>query len=249
MTTLFIAALIVFCFTAVLTIAGVGAAFSIIPFLFWLGYPLKEAMATALLLNSLSMSFASVTFIRNKLVSFQTALPILIVASVFSPIGAYGTQFVPREILLWLFSGFLIFAGSMMLLFRPRAKESRYNWKQHLLVAVLIGSIAGYIGGLLGVGGGNFIVPALIWIGFEPRKAAATSGFIVIFSSLAAFWGHVLIGNVNLALLSVSAFAAIGGGLLGGWLLSFKLKGQQVKAVIGLVLYIIAIKMIWGLLP
>lgn len=248
MATLFIAALIVFCFTTVLTVAGVGAAFGIIPLLFWLGFPLKEAMATALLLNSLSMSFASVTFIRNKLVTFQTAFPILIIASIISPFGAYCTQFVPRESLLWLFSGFLVFAGSMMLFFRPRAKDSLYNWQQHLLIGTLIGSIAGYIGGLLGVGGGNLIVPALIWIGFEPRKAAATSGFIVIFSSLSAFLGHVLLGNVNLPLLSVSALASIGGGLLGAWLLSFKLKRQQVKIIIGLVLYIIAIKMIWELL-
>jgi uncharacterized membrane protein YfcA len=248
MITLTIAALIVFAFTVVLTIAGVGAAFSIIPFLFWLGFPLKEAMATALLLNSLSMSFASVTFIRNKLVSFHTALPVLIVASTISPIGAYCTQFVSRQILLWLFSCFLAFAGSMMLFFRPRTKESIYNWQQQLLFGVLIGSIAGYIGGLLGVGGGNLIVPALIWIGFDPRKAAATSGFIVIFSSLSAFFGHVLLGNVNLPLLGVSAFASIGGGLLGAWLISFKLKGHQVKVVVGLVLYIVAIKMVWGLL-
>lgn len=244
-----LAALIVFCFTAVLTIAGVGAAFGIIPFLFWLGFPLKEAMATALLLNSLSMSFASVTFIRNKLVSFQTAIPILMVASTISPIGAYCTQFVSREILLWFFSGFLFFAGSMMLFFRPRAIEAPYSWKKQLLIGVLIGSIAGYIGGLLGVGGGNLIVPALIWIGFDPRKAAATSGFIVIFSSLSAFLGHVLLGNINLPLLGISAFASIGGGLLGAWLLSFKLKVQQVKIVIGLVLYIVALKMVWGLLP
>ena len=248
MSTLFIAALIVFCFTAVLTIAGVGAAFGIIPLLFWLGFSLKEAMATALLLNSFSMSFASVTFIRNKLVVFQAALPILVIASIVSPVGAYCTQFVPRNILLWLFSAFLVFAGSMMLFFRPHTRESLYSWKQQLLIGGLIGAIAGYIGGLLGVGGGNLIVPALIWIGFDPRKAAATSGFIVIFSSLAAFWGHVLLGNVNITLLSVSALASISGGLLGAWLLSFKLKGQQVKVVIGLVLYIIALKMIWGLL-
>lgn len=103
-------------------------------------------------------------------------------------------------------------------------------------------TIAGYIGGLLGVGGGNLIVPALIWIGFDPRKAAATSGFIVIFSSLAAFFEHVLLGNINLPLLIVSAFSSIGGGLLRAWFLSFKLKGHQVKVLIGLVLYIVAIK-------
>jgi len=243
-----VAALIVFSFTTILTIAGVGAAFGIIPFLYWLGFPLTEAMATALLLNSLSMSFASITFIRNKLVKFNTAIPIMIVASILSPLGAYSTQFASREILLWLFSAFLVFAGSMMLFFKPRAKEAYYSRKQQLVLGIVVGLFAGYLGGLLGVGGGNFIVPALIWVGFDPRNAAATSAFIIIFSSFAAFLGHVALGNVNIPLLSFSAGASIGGGLLGAWLLSFKLKGRQVKVIIGLVLYIVALKMIWGLL-
>jgi uncharacterized protein len=72
-----LAALIVFLFTAVLTIAGVGAAFIIIPAFFWLGVPLKEAIATALLLNGISMTIASITFIRNKLVAFGTAVSII----------------------------------------------------------------------------------------------------------------------------------------------------------------------------
>jgi uncharacterized membrane protein YfcA len=245
--TLIIAALIVFCLTTLLTIAGVGAAFSIIPFLYWFGIPLKEAMATALLLNSLSMSFASVTFIRNRLVTFQTAIPIIIVASILSPFGAYSTQYVSRDFLLWLFSGFLIFAGSMMLFFKART-VAQYSWRSHLLIGVLVGLIAGYLGGLLGVGGGNFIVPVLIWVGFDPRKAAATSSFIVIFSSLAAFFGHVALGNVSLPLLGFSALASIGGGLMGAWLLSFKIKGRQVKVFVGIVLYFVAIKMFWGLL-
>jgi uncharacterized protein len=248
MLSLVIAAIIVFSFTAVLTVAGVGAAFGVIPFLYWLGFPLREAMATALLLNCLSMSFASWTFIRNKLVVFRTAIPIVIVASVFSPLGAWCTQFVARSILLWLFAGFLVFAGSVMLFYRPTRKDAARSRKQELSIGLGVGVLAGYLGGLLGVGGGNFIVPALIWSGFDSRKAAATSSFIVIFSSLAAFSGHAALGHINLPLLSASAVASIAGGLVGAWLLSFKLNSSQVKKMIGVVLYAIAIKMIWGLL-
>ena len=55
MTTIIIASILVLLFTTVLTIAGVGAAFIIIPTFYWLGIPLKEAMAVALLLNTFSM--------------------------------------------------------------------------------------------------------------------------------------------------------------------------------------------------
>ena len=123
MATLILASVIAFGFTTVLTIAGVGAAFIIIPAFFWLGVPLKEAVATALLLNGISMAIASITFIKNRLVAFKTAVPIIIVASALSPLGAYSTKFVSRDTLLWLFVGFLVFAGSMMLFFKAKRKK------------------------------------------------------------------------------------------------------------------------------
>jgi uncharacterized membrane protein YfcA len=248
MATLILASLIVFGFTTVLTIAGVGAAFIIIPAFFWLGVPLKEAMATALLLNGISMAIASITFIRNKLVDFGTAVPIIIVASALSPLGAYHTQFVSRDTLLWLFVGFLIFAGSRMLFFKAKKREVRRSHVQELSTGATVGGIAGYLGGLLGVGGGNFIVPALVWLGFDPKKASGTTCFIVIFSSLAGFLGHTALGNINGPLLIFSAIGSVAGALMGAWLMTKKLQSGQVKTIIGVVLYLIAAKMLWGLI-
>jgi uncharacterized membrane protein YfcA len=64
----------------VLTIAGVGSAFIVIPTFYWLGFPLTEAMAASLLLNVISMTFASANYIRYDLVPFRTAVPIIILA-------------------------------------------------------------------------------------------------------------------------------------------------------------------------
>ena len=64
-------------FTTLLTIAGVGAAFILIPVFIALGVEVHVAMATALLLNSIAMSFASVRFIRNRLVVWRTAVHII----------------------------------------------------------------------------------------------------------------------------------------------------------------------------
>jgi uncharacterized membrane protein YfcA len=59
MLTLVLGPLLIFIFTIFLTVAGLGAAFIVIPTLYYLGVPLKEAMAIGLLLNAVSMSFAS----------------------------------------------------------------------------------------------------------------------------------------------------------------------------------------------
>jgi uncharacterized membrane protein YfcA len=161
--TIIIASVLVFLFTTVLTVAGVGAAFIIIPTFYWLGFPLTEAMAVALLLNAISMGFASFNYIRYKLVTFRTAIPIILLAVVFSPMGAYSAHLFPRDLLVALFSLFLIFAGSMMLFYKPRVKAAHAGQhKRELKAGVGLGVGAGYLGGLLGVGGGNFIVPVLI---------------------------------------------------------------------------------------
>ena len=247
--TIIIASVLVFVFTTVLTIAGVGAAFIIIPTFYWLGIPLTEAMAVALLLNAISMSFASVNYIRYQLVAFRTAIPIILLAIIFSPLGAYSTRYFSKDVLILLFCAFLFFAGSMMLFYTPKTKrEGDSSSGKELKTGIGLGIGAGYLGGLLGVGGGNFIVPALVWLGFDSKKASATTAFIVIFSSLSGFFGHTAMGNVNGRLLLFAAVGSIAGAIVGSWLMHKKLDAKQVKRIIGIVLYAIALKMAWGVL-
>jgi uncharacterized membrane protein YfcA len=247
MVTYLIAAVVTFVFTTVLTIAGVGAAFILIPIFLALNIPLLSAMSTALLLNSIAMIFASISYARDRLIIWKTAVPILIIATVLSPLGARTAQHLPRNILLWLFVGFLIFAGSMMIFYQAKVKEVEANNKKLFSYGVAIGGVAGYLGGLLGVGGGNFIVPVLVWLGFDPKKASATTAFVVIFSSFSGFLGHATTGHMDIRLLLLCAVASIIGALLGAYLMSKKLSQKQVKIAIGIILYIIAAKMIWDL--
>jgi len=245
--TYLIASLVTFIFTTVLTIAGVGAAFILIPVFVALGVPLLTAMSTALLLNSIAMSVASYYNAKAGLIIYKTALPILIFATLLSPLGAITAEHLPRTLLLWLFVAFLIFAGTMMLWYKPKKREISAH-KKLITYGVGVGGFAGYIGGLLGVGGGNLIVPALVWLGFDPKKASATTAFIVIFSSFSGFLGHISLGNIDHNLLVLCTIGSIAGALLGNYLMRKKLSQPQVKKLIGIVLYIIAIKMIWDLL-
>lgn len=239
---------IVVVFSALLSMAGLGAAFLFVPFFYWMGVPLREAMATALLLNAISLAFASAVFIQGRLVRFRAALPILITAVILSPAGAWSSQYVPRDTLLWLFTGFLVFAGAMMLFYRPtpRHPEGRDGGREVALGAG-VGGVAGYLGGLLGVGGGNFIVPVLTWLGYDPKVAAGTTGFVVVFASLAGFLGHVSLGGLNPGFLAATGAAAVVGALAGSWLARFKLSSAQLKRVIGILLWIIAARIVWGL--
>ena len=243
-----VAGAITFLFTTLLTIAGVGAAFILIPVFVALGIDIRVAMATALLLNAIAMSFASYRYIRAKLVLWKVAIPILVVATALSPLGAWVSQGLPRDVLLWGFVGFLLFAALMMLFYKTRGREVEQSRGRQLGYGVAIGGFAGFLGGLLGVGGGNFIVPVLVWLGINPKKASATTSFIVIFSSLSGFLGHATIGSMSYGLLGFTAVGSALGAMVGAWLMTDKLKREHVKLIIGIVLLGIAAKMVWGLL-
>jgi len=237
---------VVLLFSAVLSMAGLGAAFIFVPFFYWLGVPLAESAALGLLLNFVSLAFASVTYVRSRLVDFRAAVPIAIAAVVLSPLGARATQVTDKNLLLWLFTAFLVFAGSMMLFYKPRPRPVQRG-AAVVGLSTGVGGVAGFLGGLLGVGGGNFIVPVLNWVGFDAKVAAGTTGFVVVFSSLAGFLGHASLGGQNYIFLMAMAVTASAGALLGSYLMRYKLNSSQLKRVIGVILYLVAANIVRGL--
>lgn len=244
-----LAAAVTFAFTTVLTVAGVGAAFILIPVFVGLGVEIHAAMATALLLNAVALTVASARNARRGLIDYRLAVPILAVASALSPLGAWASRGLDRRALLALFVAFLAFAGGMMLFFAPRRRFAEVSRARTLGFGAAVGALAGFVGGLLGVGGGNVIVPALVWLGVEPRRASATTSFAVVFSSLAGFLGHASLAGVDPGLVGATAVAASGGALLGSYLMTHRLKPRHVRTVLGAVLLAAAAKIGWGLVP
>lgn len=64
-----VTAVSVFFFSGLLAMAGLGAAFIFVPLFYYLGVPLAEAVPTALLLNLVSLTFATVNYYRGALLS------------------------------------------------------------------------------------------------------------------------------------------------------------------------------------
>jgi len=230
---------VVLLFSGLLTMAGLGAAFLFVPLFYYLGMPLAEAAPAALLLNAISLSVATANYWRGRLIDWSIALPVSVVAVVFAPIGARLTTHVDKAILLLLFAMFLAFAGAMMLFYQARDRERGGGTTTGWLVGAGVGGAAGFVGGLLGVGGGNIIVPALNWLGLDAKRAAATSAFAVVLSSLAGFLGHATVGKLDATFLGTMAALAAGGSLAGSQLMQ-KISSVQLKKIIGVVLWLVA---------
>jgi uncharacterized membrane protein YfcA len=246
-TVLLIAALVTFVLTTVFSMAGLGAALILIPVFLAFGIELHTAMAVALLLNAVGMSVASTTFVRKGLVEWRLVVPMVVLAVGLSPVGVWAAHGLDRDLLLWLFVGFLIFAALMMLLYQPKLRTARASTAATLALGLPVGGVAGFIGGLLGVGGGNIIVPALVTAGLEPKRASASASFVVIFASLSGFLAHVQVARIDPTLLAVTAVATIAGAALGAWLATERLSPGQLKRAIAVVLLLVAAKTMWDL--
>ncbi len=233
--------------TALFTITGVGAAFILIPVFIALGIEIHQAMAVALLLNSLSMISASFRYARKKLILWRIGIPLVITSVIGAPIGARFSYSVNNELLRVCFIAFLLFASGMMFFYRS-ARHQKGNVtslsKKATLLSGAAGLAVGFIGGLIGVGGGNIILPILIALGIEPKEAVATTAFVVIFSSLSGFISHMEFGGLDMAFVAVTAGASITGAIIGSWLMTDKLNPNIIKRTLAVILIAVAVKMI-----
>lgn len=229
---------------------GLGGALIYVPVLKWAGFPVKEvAIPLALLLNGLTTLIALIAYFKNKLVDLKGGLAMTVAAFLFAPLGALVSDKLPVNVLLILFSAAVLAASFRMLLMsrKPEPKEIM-SLKKRTIIGMLIGAFAGFMAGLLGIGGGFIMAPLLMWMGYETKKAAATSAFAVTFSSFSGFLGHAAQGHFNWTLTITLSIMVIAGALLGSNFLVNKAKTGRVKQVFAGILFLIAVKIVIGVI-
>lgn len=229
-------------------LGGVGAAVALVPVLHWLGVPFAAAKPTGLMVNTLSMGGASYSNIKNKRLDFRMGIPIIVTSAIMAPIGAWCTRIIPKDVVMAVFIVFLVFSGAMLLFFRGKKYAGNFRDDRPIAAPAAIGAAAGFLSGLLGVGGGGLISPLMIFMGFNPKRVAAITAFVVPFSSIIGFIAYATMGTVDWRILVPASLAAYVGGFLGTAFMQGRLKPGTVKKFLGLVLFGLAAKMILGLI-
>jgi len=227
---------------------GLGGGMIYVPVLKWAGFDVKSvAIPLGLLLNGLNTLLALIPYSRKKLVDWKGGMAMALAALVFAPIGAYASQFVPVKALLLLFAAAVFAAAVRMVFFAKNPEpEQMMPLKKRSIIGGGVGAFAGFMGGMLGLGGGFIIAPILMWMGYKTKQAAATTAFVVTFSSFSGYLGHMAEGHFNWTLTIIVVIAVIIGSQLGGSFMSGKAKPKWVKSLYAVVLFAVSIKMILG---
>ena len=227
----------------IFSLGGVGAAIILIPILVSLGIPINIAKPVGLFYNTVSLTGASIHNIKNKRLDFKIGIPIIISSFLFAVVGAYLSTYIPSKIILILFIAFLLFSG-MMFLFHKKKEKEEYRNDTPYLHLTLIGAFAGLLSGMLGIGGGGIISPLMLILGFNPKKIAAITAFVVPFSSLSGFLTYWAMGSIDWEILVVASFGGIIGATLGTAFMHKKLNPATVKKILAIILLIMAVKLI-----
>lgn len=114
-----------------------------------------------------------------------------------------------------------------------------------VILILLIGLAAGVLSGLVGVGGGLIIVPALIFfLGFSQHQAQGTSlGLLLLPVGILAVINYYNKGNVDVKVVAIMSVAFIAGGWLGSKL-ALRLPEDTVKKIFAVFLFYTAFKLL-----
>lgn len=114
-----------------------------------------------------------------------------------------------------------------------------------MLMYIVLGLVAGVFSGLIGIGGGIIIIPALVFFfGLSQHQAQGTTlALLVPPIGLLAAWTYYTHGYVDLRIASLICVGFFLGGLLGAKL-AIGLSNPVLEKVFGIALLLIALKMI-----
>jgi uncharacterized protein len=253
-----IISIIIFVASAIAGMTGIGGGTMFVPALLLMKYSFHEATTISLFLIAATGISALLQYRKAHLVDWKLAM----VVEIFTDMGAFTGGFTSVNfhpfILKILFSVVLIVIAFITIKVKPTDSGSRelkkgfgywlrnFNGMSYsipLFYMIPVTFAAGYLSGLLGIGGGVIKIPMMIlWFGIPAKVAVATSALMVSFTALTGLGGHLIHTQIDWSLAIILAVVAFIGGRLGSRF-SMKLSESKVKTIVGIVFIAVAIIM------
>ena len=240
--TLCILALLIFVGALLYSSVGHAGASGYLAAMALVGVSAVVMKPTALTLNILVASIATVKFHRAGYFSFRLLLPFALTSIPFAFLGGYLT--LPGHWYKTLVGVILLFAAYKLFRNASKATEHADVRPIPLWAGLLCGAVIGMLAGLTGTGGGIFLSPLLLLMGWaETRQTAGVSAAFILVNSIAGLLGNVSsIGSLP-GFIFVLAPAAILGGFIGAEFGSKRLASANVRRLLALVLIVAGCKL------
>ena len=230
---------------------GSGGSILTVPVLVYLlGQDEKVAIAGSLFIVGSISLIASLRGLKN--IHWRSVIYFGIPGMMGTYMGAWLSQYVLGTVQLILFA--LLMAAAAWSMLRGKATDTTQQVPRASWQIIADGLVVGSITGLVGVGGGFLIVPALALLGgLTMHVAIATSLVIIALKSFSGLYKYLdVLADLNLTLdwYTLVLMAALGaaGSLIGAFL-NGRLPQEQLKKLFGVFLLIMAVYILWKTAP
>ena len=203
---------------------GIGGGTIIVPALvLWLGMPQKLAAGTSVAAILPAAITGATTYAINGNVDWIAAICLAVGIVAGAQVGSHLLQRLPVNALKWAFMAFLLVVIVSLWLVVPQRSDQISITVLSGVFLVIAGFITGILSGLLGIGGGIVVVPALMFFfGANDLVAKGSSLLMMIPGSISGTMGNFKRKNVDLraaAIVGVSACVFVPvGAMFAGWL-------------------------------
>ena len=195
---------------------------------------------TALSLNILVGSIATWQFYRAGHFSWSLFWPFAALAVPCAFIG--GQLNLPTQLFKVLLGLVLLYSAMR---FFVQSKQSTQIHEPPRTQALLAGAGIGFLSGLTGTGGGIFLTPLLLLMGWaDAKRAAAVSALFVLLNSVSGLAGNISATKALPTFLLPLLIAAALGGLVGSYFGSRRIQPHAIKKLLAMVLLIAGFKLI-----
>jgi len=229
-------------------LGGGGSVLTVPIFHYVLGYDVKPSIAMSLAVVGATAAAGALGRLRNRELNGRAVLVFAPSAMLCTFLGARLALLVPSTAQLVLFAVVMLVASVFM--WRGRSTGAPPPKRPHPVLVALIGGAVGVLTGLVGVGGGFLIVPALVLLlGVPVKEAAGTSLGVIALNSasgFAGYWGKV---DLDLVMMTGLTLVAILGVFIGARLARRMSPGNLRKGFAGLLVVVgvvMLLKIVFG---
>jgi hypothetical protein len=197
---------------------------------------------TALVLNILVSAVATFHFSRAGHFSWRLFWPFAATSIPFSFLGGYLR--LPPNVYQPLVG--IVLLASACRLFLRKDPETTDVLRPSITAALVVGAVLGFLSGLTGVGGGIFLSPLLLLLGWgRVKEVSAVAALFILVNSIAGLLGHIGSLQTMPPYAPILAAAALAGGIAGSFLGSSRLPASGIVRALSVVLIIAGFKLLF----
>lgn len=188
----------------------------------------------SLLLNILATSIGSFNYIRQGHAKIRLILPFFISSIPMAYLG--GALKISADLFYWILLTSLIFVIIRIYFWQQTSLKFSLNNVQKLIISITTGAILGLISGIVGIGGGIYLIPLIIILGLGTEKEAAACGVLFVWANslagLVARYQHQFFDAASFVPLAIAVLA---GSTIGSYLGSTKLQPATMQKLLGMI--------------